>query len=145
MKCILEEHSPEESWGLLYLYSHNTRWNRIGPSRRNNAMVRPFSFAHVSLFAPMYSFPLLSFLSNPAKLSSRLDSLAGLFNNVIFFSIDWQVASFQELLGSIHGRDMYSADPVDYAAFEARQLDKKSSQMIVTESRSAPSPAGPVW
>jgi hypothetical protein len=52
-------------------------------------------------------------------------------------SIEAQVASSQELLGRNHGRDMYSADPNDYAAFEARQLDKKSSsQMIVAESRS---------
>lgn len=51
-------------------------------------------------------------------------------------SIEAQVASSQELLGRNHGRDMYSADPYDYAAFEARQLDKKSSQMIVAESRS---------
>ena len=52
-------------------------------------------------------------------------------------SIDSQVASSQELLGSSHRREKYSTDLVDYAASEARQLvDKKSSQMILAESRS---------
>jgi len=51
-------------------------------------------------------------------------------------SIEAQVASSQELLGRSHGRDKYSSDIMDYAAFEARQHDKKSSQMIVAESQS---------